>query len=69
MKDCCKLADCGFFRKYQQTRNLACKGFIGQYCKGPKQEQCKRMEYRKQTGHPPPDDMMPSGYMISAVRE
>lgn len=62
----CELLDrCGFFKKYQGTKELACKGFINQYCKGPKMDQCKRKEYSEKHGVLPSDDMLPSGQMIA----
>lgn len=64
MQECELLTTCGFFKKYQATKDLACKGFIAQYCRGPKMDQCKRKEYRAKNGVPPADDMMPSGQMI-----
>lgn len=63
-QECELLNKCGFFKKYQNSRELACKGFILQYCKGPKMSECKRMEYRTKNGVPPADDMMPNGQMI-----
>ena len=58
----CELLDtCGFFKKYQSSNNLACRGLIGTYCKGPKMNQCKRLEYRNKYGRPPENSMMPSG--------
>ncbi|WP_457572285.1 hypothetical protein [Desulfovulcanus sp.] len=63
-EECELLATCGFFKKYQKTKDLACKGFMRQYCMGPKKDQCKRKEYRLKHGKPPSDDMMPSGQMI-----
>jgi hypothetical protein len=62
--ECDRLADCGFFRKYSGSRELACKSFIITHCKGPKQSECKRKEYIEQHGDVPPDDMMPSGDII-----
>jgi hypothetical protein len=67
MENQCELLEkCGFFKKYESTKELACKGFINQYCKGPKQSECKRLEYRKKNGVPPSEDMMPSGHMMKA---
>jgi hypothetical protein len=63
--ECSLLTKCGFFIKYCNTKELACRGFINQYCKGPKQYECKRLEYRNKNGVPPPDDMMPTGQFIS----
>ena len=65
-KECELLATCGFFKKYQATKNLACRGLIQQYCRGPMMSQCKRKQYRQRHGAPPPDDMMPAGQMMVA---
>jgi hypothetical protein len=54
---CELLAKCGFFKKYQAVNDLACRGFIGQYCKGPKISQCARKKYREEYGKPPVNDM------------
>ncbi len=62
---CELLEKCGFFKKYQDIKKLACKGFIRQYCKGPKMNICKRKQYRQEHGVPPSDDMMPNGRMIT----
>ena len=63
-QECELLEQCGFFKKYQESMDMACNAIIKLYCKGPKMDQCKRKEYRKKHGHPPSDDMMPSGYII-----
>ncbi len=64
VQECELLGKCGFFKKYGESKSLACKGFIQQYCKGPMMEKCRRKQYRKEHGAPPPDDMMPSGQMV-----
>jgi hypothetical protein len=64
--ECQYLPTCGFFKKYKESKNLACIGFINRYCKGSEMEQCKRLEYRKLHNTAPPEDMMPSGQMITA---
>ncbi|MFZ2491419.1 MAG: hypothetical protein WA208_08030 [Thermoanaerobaculia bacterium] len=64
MADCENLLRCGFFIKYQETLDLACRGFINQYCSGPKQLECARRTFKVQHGHPPDDDMLPSGQMM-----
>lgn len=66
MADCELLNTCGFFKKYNGTKKLACAGFIKQYCRGPLQGECKRKAYRKEHGAPPPDEMMPPGGMVCA---
>ena len=61
MKECELLGNCGFFQKYQSSRDLACKGFLSEYCRGPKMDQCKRKQYRKENGRAPADEMLPNG--------
>ncbi len=63
-KECESLAACGFFKKYDCSKVMICKGFIRKYCKGSKQDECKRKMYKKEHGTPPPDDMMPNGLMV-----
>jgi hypothetical protein len=64
-QECEKLKTCGFFKKYQDTKELACKGFLAMYCRGAKMGECKRKAYHVVHGTPPPDDMLPSGQMIA----
>jgi len=64
MTECELLESCGFFQKYRETLNLACRGFIKTYCRGERMDECKRKEYRKQHGAAPDSDMLPSGQMI-----
>ena len=61
---CELLEKCGFFLKYQKSRELECRGFINQYCIGPKQNDCKRKQYRYENGVPPCDELMPTGQML-----
>ena len=62
----CELLDkCRFFQLHSEGRELACKGFISQYCRGDKMKECKRKEFRKQHGSPPPDDMLPNGKRLA----
>lgn len=63
-QECGLLKKCGFFKKYQVTKDLACKGFIQRFCRGGKMDECKRMEYRLEHGTPPCDEMMPTGRMV-----
>lgn len=61
----CELLDgCGFFKKYMDTNEMICQGFIQRYCKGSRMESCERKKYRKEHGEPPVDDMMPNGRMM-----
>ncbi len=65
-QQCELLENCGFFKKYNTTKELACRGFIRKYCMGPLMNECKRKEYLAANGVPPVEDMMPSGQMINA---
>ena len=58
-KLCERLEICGFFIKYSQIMDKTCKGFIKDYCKGPKGKECKRKVYFDEKGEAPGDDMMP----------
>jgi len=64
--DCDLLDKCGFFKKYQDSLDLACRGFIKTYCRGGQMDECARKKHRAEHGAPPEDDMMPSGQMIPA---
>lgn len=63
--DCPSLPACGFMRKWGQTKDLACQGFIARYCKGRQQAVCKRKEFKERNNRPPSDDMMPNGTVMS----
>lgn len=67
-EECEMLNRCGFFKKYQPIKELACWGFISLYCRGPMQEACERKKYRREHGAAPSEDMLPSGNMIAAGR-
>ena len=62
MQDCELLNTCGFFQKFQNSHDFACRGFIRTYCKGEQMDDCKRKEYRLEHGKPPEDDMLPTGH-------
>ncbi len=64
MTECELLANCGFYKKYQGTLDLACRGFIKTYCRGAQMDECVRKQYRMEHGQPPEDDMMPSGQIV-----
>ncbi len=65
--DCQNLEKCGFFKKYTVTHHRACEGFINMYCRGAKQNDCKRKAYKQQHNAAPPDDMMPNGGRVPTV--
>lgn len=64
MGNCDLLDTCGFFQKYQSSQSAACRVFVREYCKGEKQDRCKRKEYRKINGESPVANMMPGGGML-----
>lgn len=64
MADCELLATCGFFDKYRNSLDMACKGFLKTYCYGPQMVDCKRKAYRQANGKAPLDDMLPTGQMM-----
>jgi len=61
MANCELLETCGFFDKYSNSLNMACKGFLKSFCHGPQMDDCKRKAYRKANGKAPHDDMLPTG--------
>jgi len=65
--DCELLGTCGFFQKYSNSLDMACRGFIKTFCKGGEMEKCARKLYRAEHGTPPEDDMMPSGQMMPQI--
>ena len=63
----CELIEkCGYFKKNKDSKEAVCKGFMLMYCNGDKQNECRRKEYRKVHGAPPPDNMLPNGIMVQA---
>ena len=64
LAECELLENCGYFKKYKDSKELACRGFIHLYCRGAKMSQCKRKMYRIEHGEPPPDDMLPTGSIV-----
>ena len=61
MQECELLERCGFFLKPRESLDLACRGFVKSYCRGPLMDECRRKAYRREHGTPPPDDMLPTG--------
>jgi hypothetical protein len=66
MTECPNLPNCGFMKKFCDSKNLACKGFIALYCRGDRQSDCERKRYKAAHGTAPSDDMMPNGHMVMA---
>lgn len=65
MQECPNLRGCGFVKKYGEAKSLAVKGFVTLYCKGSKQNECKRKLFKETTGTAPSDDMLPNGGTIT----
>jgi hypothetical protein len=53
-------------KKHCNSKHLACQGFVALFCRGDKQSQCVRKQFKQQHGYPPSDDMMPNGQMMTA---
>ena len=64
MEVCEQLLTCAFSRRYEQSHNRLCRGFIDCYCRGPLQQRCARKGHMLQRGAQPDVRMMPSGEMI-----
>ena len=64
MAECYLLEKCGFFAQYASSKRIDCDSLINSYCRGPKMNTCKRLQYRNVYGVPPSDNMMPDGTMI-----
>lgn len=60
-EDCPNLQDCGFIKKYQSTDNLKVQETMALYCRGARQDACKRKLFKAKTGQKPADDMTPDG--------
>ncbi|OKY77845.1 MAG: hypothetical protein BTN85_0320 [Candidatus Methanohalarchaeum thermophilum] len=69
MSECKNIDSCGFFEKYKEENELGLNGFINQYCKGDKMDECVRRELAKELGGTEkiPDNMLPNGYPISGT--
>jgi hypothetical protein len=66
MPECDKLSTCPFYVKYAKAREIICKGYLAMYCRGPKLADCARRTYKAEHGHPPPDEMTPSGHILAS---
>jgi hypothetical protein len=69
MTECELLETCGFFKKHQKSLEMECRGFLKTYCHGPGMNECKRKVFRRENGHPPHDDMLPSGQMMPDTKK
>ncbi len=60
-KPCEFLDKCGFFNNFSRQAEVIKSGVLN-YCTNKKNsDACERKKYRRQTGHPPPDNMTPQG--------
>ena len=62
----CELLDtCGFFLNFKGNSEVVKKGWIKNFCESQeKSESCERKIFRKKNGHPPLDNMAPTGKMV-----
>jgi hypothetical protein len=65
-QECELLQKCGFLADYRGNTEVIKAGWIQMYCSSlEKSETCERKKVRKRTGAPPPNNMTPSGKMLS----
>jgi hypothetical protein len=66
MPEKCELLEkCGFFKNYNEHAGVLERAWIRMYCESLEtSESCERKMFRKQTGHPPVDNMAPTGKML-----
>jgi hypothetical protein len=64
MTECHLLEKCGFFSRYGSNKEIDCDKLIRDFCRGPQQAECRRLQYRNRYGVPPSDNMLPDGRMI-----
>ncbi len=68
MEECLNMSSCNFFQMYEsdESKHLALKGLISKFCRGEKQDKCKRKEISKALGGPKnvPQNMLPNGFPI-----
>jgi hypothetical protein len=71
MTECSNLSTCSFVKYFESNKgnDLALRGFIKTYCKGAKQDDCKRKKISKALGGPlnVPPNMMPNGLALSGT--
>jgi hypothetical protein len=69
MESNCELLEkCGFFNKYKANSGVIRQGWIRMYCQShEKSDKCKRKQIRRETGTPPPDNMAPTGDMMTVA--
>jgi hypothetical protein len=63
--ECAFLSRGGFFKKYLESREAACRGFISLSCRGGEMNEGKRKEFRKAHGASPPGNKLPNGQSLA----
>ncbi len=62
---CEKLDQCGFFREFHGNTEVAQRGWVRMFCDSKEQSEiCKRKIFSKKNGHPPADNLSPTGFML-----
>lgn len=59
-------SDCGFYKKYADSKDAQHQDIIERYCRGKEKNDCKRLAFKIVFGQFPNDRMMPSGYTVMA---
>lgn len=64
-KDKCELLEhCGFFKNYCKDMMVKA-GFVAMFCNDKmKSEECARKQSLRKHGHPPADNMSPTGELL-----
>ena len=63
---CPNLHNCGFFKNFGGNADVIKEGWKNMYCNNlQKSDACKRKQYKKLNGTPPPDNMAPTGKLIN----
>lgn len=61
---CELLAECSFFKAYSQRHSELCNNMIAEYCRGARQNLCKRKQHLLKHSEHPSENMLPSGSII-----
>ena len=64
-KKCDRIEKCGFFLNYEGNSEVLKQGWINMFCASlERSAQCKRKAVFLASGHPPADNMAPTGKML-----
>lgn len=62
---CERIEKCGFFLTYEGNSEVTRQGWINMFCADAERSaECRRKAVFLQTGHPPPDNLAPTGKLL-----